>query len=100
LLWGLTMPARNRAHYKGTYPRRAAAVRAAAYADPSTRCWRCGRTLAAHPPHTTGAAATWQAGHIVDGDSSQPLLPEASTCNTSAGATYGNTKREPTSRRW
>lgn len=86
---------------------RARLVRAAANADPTTTCWRCGRRLAEHPPHKTGRTATWQAGHVVDGDNSGPLAPEVSTCNTRAGATLGNLRRwgsgadEPTtSRAW
>lgn len=98
------MPARNRAHYRGTYGRRAREVRRRANADPSTRCWRCGRTLDQHEPHHDGRPPHWQAGHLIDADPSSPLAPEASTCNTSAGATAGNTGRRrrgnPHSRRW
>lgn len=87
---GVRFPTRPKpAHYKGDYPKRSAAVRAAAYADPNTRCWRCGRTLAQHPRHKSGRPASWQAGHIYDGDPNSPLAPEASTCNTLAGQRLG-----------
>lgn len=98
------------AHYRGTYHVAAQRVRATAYADPTTRCWRCGRTLDQHAPHKTGRPATWTAGHIIDSDPTSPLAPEASTCNKSAGATYGNrlrrarkarqARQEPTSQPW
>lgn len=96
------MPGRIRRHYGGDYARRARAVRTAANADPSTRCWRCGRTLAQHPRHKTGKAATWQAGHLNDGQEGGPLAPEASTCNSVAGAKAGAARKRSfrTSRRW
>lgn len=90
----------GRAHHQGSYHRRAAVVRARAYADPTTRCWRCGLTLAEHPRHKAGTPARWTAGHVIDGQVDGPLAPEASTCNASAGATYGNAKREPRSEDW
>lgn len=93
------VPALKR-HYSGPYQVRARAVRRAANANPHTRCWRCGRTLAEHPPHRNGQRPRWQAGHVIDSDPTSPLAPEASTCNTSAGATYGNVKREPRSETW
>jgi len=77
-------------------------VRDAANADPNTRCWRCGRRLTDHPPHKTGAAPTWHAGHTIDGQLGRPwlkvtepppegpwLAAEASTCNVTAGARAG-----------
>jgi hypothetical protein len=83
------MARRPRRHYSGDYAARAAALRARANADPATRCWRCGRTLAEHPPHRNGRRPTWQAGHVVDGQAGGTLLPEASTCNVTAGARIG-----------
>jgi len=77
------------AHRRGDYARRAAAVRAAAYADPTTICWRCRRTLAEHP-----AGDTWDAGHLRDGDASSALAAEASSCNRAAGAAAGNRRRK------
>lgn len=95
------MPAHDRSHYAWPYQLRAAAVRRSANANPAHLCWRCGRTLAQHPPHKDGRRPRWQAGHTVDGDSSAPLAAEASTCNLSEGAKAGNVKRAlPTSRRW
>lgn len=82
------MPGKRREHYTGDYQRRAAAVRRAANANPATTCWRCGRTLADHP-----AGATWDAGHIVDGNKYSALAPEASSCNRSHGAALGNRRR-------
>ena len=89
------------AHYRGSYHVRARNIRAAANANPNTRCWRCGRTLAQHPPHHNGNPAKWTAGHLRDGDPTSPLAPEASTCNYSAGAQRinGTANVEPT-RRW
>lgn len=83
--------------YSGSYQRRAAAVRARAYANPNTLCGRCGRTLAEHKP-----GDTWDAGHIRDSDPTSPLQPEAASCNRSAGAAMGNRRRiglQPT-RQW
>ena len=85
------MPAHNRSHYQThDYKRRSVAVRAKANADPTTRCWRCGQ--GARP------ADPWVSGHTVDSDSSYPLAAEHQSCNASAGASYGNRKRRPTSR--
>ena len=96
----VSMPGRNREHYTGDYTRRAAAVRRAAYANPGTRCWRCGRTLDEHKP-----GDRWDAGHVRDGDPTSPLAPEAASCNRAAGAAVGNarraeSKRLRTSRTW
>lgn len=81
------------AHYRGGYHVNSAKVRAQANADPLTRCWRCGRLLPEHQPHRNGKPARWTAGHLRDSDPTSPLLPEASTCNLKAGATYGNRLR-------
>ena len=77
-------PRRKPAHYRGTYHVASRKVREAAYADPSTRCWRCGKLL-----HEHGPRARWTAGHLIDGDPTSPLAAEASTCNYSAGAKRG-----------
>lgn len=72
------------AHHRGTYHVQAARVRARAYANPSTRCWRCGATLTqiqARRPR-----ARWTAGHLIDGQPGGTLLPECSPCNYGAGA--------------
>lgn len=85
-------------HYRGAYHVTARHVRAQAYANPGTRCWRCGLTLPEHKPHRNGRPATWQAGHVNDGQVNGPLAPEASTCNTSAGAAHGNRTRHAATR--
>lgn len=81
-------------------------VRSLASANPGAVCWRCGLTLDEHPPHRSGKRPTWQAGHTIDGTfgpgwfdvAARPpagawIAPEASTCNTSAGAVTINAKR-------
>ena len=75
-------------HHSGSYHRRAMALRAAANADPGTRCWRCGRTLAEHPPTKTGRAPRWTAGHVEDrnGNLTGELAPEPDVCNFTEGA--------------
>jgi hypothetical protein len=64
-------------HYRGSYQTRARLVRALAAGDPDARCWRCGGLGRADDP--------WQAGHLVDGNSSSPLMPEHRSCNARAG---------------
>ena len=80
-------------------PEEVETIRAAAYADPSTTCWRCGLTLA--EVQRTGKRVTWHSGHVIDGDARSPLRAEHSTCNQSAGATAGRVRAglNP-SRRW
>ena len=84
-------------HHLGDFPRRARLVRAIANANPSTLCWRCGRTLPEHGPK-----AKWQAGHVIDGQIGGELRPEASTCNAAAGARLTNARRQlpPLSPMW
>jgi hypothetical protein len=94
------MPARNRDHYRGSYDARARAVRATALANPGTPCWRCGLTWAAYAAIHGEAAATWVAGHTVDGDSTAPLAPEHTRCNAKAGQALTMAKREPHSQAW
>jgi hypothetical protein len=72
-------------HHRGTYHRRSLALVAAAYANPDTRCGRCGRTLSQHPPTRTGRPPRWSAGHIIDGQVDGPLRPEVLSCNSRAG---------------
>ena len=107
--------ARRDPHYRGNYDQQARALKAAANANPRTRCWRDGLTLDQHPPHRDGRRPTWQAGHTVDGHRNSPawldvehppppgawLAAEASTCNTSNGAHRTNKLRaNPQSRQW
>lgn len=89
------MPRGPRLHYKGSHATTSAYLRAAYYADPTTRCARCGRTLYEHPPTKTGKAPTWEAGHVVDGQVGGPYQPEVKSCNASAGASAGNRRRKP-----
>lgn len=81
----------------GTDHRRAARIREQAYADPATRCWRCGRTRAEH-------GRAWHAGHVRSGDPRSPVLPECAECNLRDAALTTNLLRRrrrlhPT-RRW
>lgn len=95
------MPAEDRRHYTGSYQARARAVRDAAYADPATKCWRCGKTLAEAQRMWPDRRVCWHAGHTVDGNSAYPLRAEHNVCNTSAGAQVTNKKRQlKPSRRW
>jgi hypothetical protein len=88
-------------HHRGAYVARARAVRAAANANPNTRCWRCGHTLDHHPNTKTGRPPRWTAGHVRDGDPTSPLLPEADVCNYAAGAHRTNELRaNPRSCNW
>ena len=67
-------------------------VRAHANANPDHRCWRCGLTLTER--HRTHPHATWDAGHLVDGDLSAGLAAECSSpCNRGSGAVIGNRNR-------
>jgi hypothetical protein len=74
-------------HHRGDHQVRARRVVDTAKRDPSTLCWRCHRTLAAHPRHKTGRPAFWTAGHT--GRTPRELAPEASTCNFDHGAHLG-----------
>lgn len=83
--------------HTGAYQRLATLVTDRANADPTTRCWRCGLTLAQHEPHANGKPATWTAGHKRDGEiihTIDQLGPEASTCNYRWGAAHGNGQRK------
>ena len=77
-------------HHRGDYTVRARHVRAIANANPSTLCWRCGRTL-----HEHGPKARWTAGHVIDGEIGGELRPEASTCNYGAGGRLAAERRVP-----
>lgn len=71
------------AHYRGSYHVDSAHVRAMAYANPETLCWRCGRTLA--QIRQVKPRARWTAGHLIDSLPGGPLAPECSPCNYAAG---------------
>ena len=88
------MPSKTKApHHRGRYHQQSRALVAAAYADPNTRCAKCGRTLAQHPPTKTGNPPRWSAGHVIDGQINGPLQPEVLSCNSRAGAALGNHQR-------
>jgi hypothetical protein len=97
---GVAMPAKDRSHYAGSYQKRARLVRDRANADPLTRCWRCGLTLAEARRRWPDKDVIWHAGHVVDGDSTAPLLPEHSNCNIYAGAVAGNLAKNAKRGRW
>ena len=69
----------------GTYHRRSMKVRQAARTDPTTKCWRCGRTYAEAVRLWGQKGAAWQAGHVIDSNPRSPLAPEHARCNTAAG---------------
>ena len=81
-------------HADPHYRRVAPIVRANAYANPNTRCRRCGLTLEERQALHPHKRITWDCGHPA------PYAPEHSDCNRAAGATDGNRQREPRSRRW
>lgn len=81
--------------HMGTYPAESAKLRAAAYANPATRCWRCRLTL--DQIRQVKPRARWTAGHINDAEIGGKLLPECSPCNYRHGALKGN--RSPKRRR-
>ena len=73
-----------RQKYRGSYALKSRGLRAAAYANPDTRCWRCGRTLAQVAFDLPGRKVTWDAGHT--DDPARPLAAECSPCNRADGA--------------
>lgn len=77
------MPQPKAPHHRGTYHVRAAKLRAAAYANPNTRCWRCGLTL--EQIRKLRPRIKWQAGHVIAGQVDGTLLPECSWCNAKHG---------------
>lgn len=79
-------------HSNPQYRRIAPLIRAAAYANASTTCRRCGLTLAER--RRTHPTDVWQCGHP-DRPGDIGYAPEHRSCNTSAGATDGNKRREP-----
>lgn len=74
----------------------------AAYNNPNYQCPRCGLTLE-QGQQLWGKNAAWERGHIHDSTTAHSPLEyraEHAHCNRSAGATLGNTRRTPRSRRW
>ena len=68
------------------FKERSRALRQAAYADPTSRCWLCGGLLGEGPKHRNGKAATWHADHVEPGNPRSPLRLAHSSCNQSRGA--------------
>jgi hypothetical protein len=81
--------------YQGDHKRKARALCAAAAADPTTPCGRCGKTLAQHPRTKTGKPPRWHAGHVIDGLKGGPLRPEVDVCNEAAGGRLATRRRSP-----
>lgn len=54
-------------------------LRAQAYANPATRCWRCKQTLAEVAEANPGRRVVWHAGHT--GGRWDPLMAECNMCN-------------------
>jgi len=96
----VTVPAKDRRHYGGDYHARSKALRAAAYADPSARCWRCGLTMAEFVASFPRRRSEWHADHVVPGDRLSPLRPAHASCNTSEGARNSHGTGMNPSRRW
>lgn len=94
------MPAKNQRHYEGDYKVRARALRNAAYADPSTRCFRCGLTLAEYKAQHPRRKADWHADHVVPGSRLSALVPSHASCNTQEGARNSHGAGLNPSRRW
>lgn len=82
------------AHYRGTYHVDSRRVREAAKRNPETRCWRCGLTID-QVRQRVNPRAIWTSGHVNDGETGGPMLPECSPCNYGNGARLGNRKRKP-----
>jgi hypothetical protein len=78
-------------HHRHGHNRRAKALNTAANADPNTRCWQCGLTLA--QVRRRKPRAFWTAGHVKDGEVGGLMLHECSACNFSRGAARGNELR-------
>ena len=78
-------------HHRHRYHVTSRAVTAAAHADPTTRCWKCHRTIA--QVRETKPRATWCSGHVTPGQVNGPMLPECTECSGREGATMTNSKR-------
>lgn len=83
---------RKAAHHRGPHDEISRRLRAIWTADPATRCGFCGQPARRGDP--------WQADHHPPGNLDGRYRPAHATCNAKAGATYGNRKRNPTSRNW
>lgn len=91
------MSGRRKPWHSGTYHVRARHCREVAYANPETRCRRCGLSYLEGVHRYGERGARWDAGHVNDGQTGGPLAAEHAACNRSAGAERGNRMREPRS---
>ena len=73
------------------HDQRSRALRARAYAEPATTCWRCGLTLQQVKAANPTRHIVWHAGHT--GGPHDPLLAECSLCNLRDAAARTNTGR-------
>lgn len=85
--------------YRGNYETRARLVCDNARANASTRCWRCGLTLAEVRALNPRRRIRWQAGHVRASDPRSPLLAEHSLCNERHGQALGEQAKMPNSKR-
>lgn len=90
-------------HKDPRYVKASRALRTAAALNPTTVCWRCGKTLGQHRTRT-GKPDRWQAGHTRQGSTTWQvwtqldrvptggdwLAPEARSCNAADGARIRN----------
>lgn len=75
-------------HHRGRHQARAKAVTDAAYANPDTRCWRCGGRL-----FDRKRGDRWEAGHLIGGQVDGELRAEHRSCNRADAARRTNAKR-------
>ena len=73
------------------HDKRSRVIRARAYADPATRCWRCGLTLAEVRAANPDRKVVWHAGHT--GGPFEPVMAECSLCNWRDSAQTTTAKR-------
>lgn len=82
----------NGPHHRGTFPKASAWIRAQAYANPNTRCWRCFLTLP-EAKAKWGQQVKWTAGHLIAGQVDGELAAECSHCNFGDSARRLNASR-------
>jgi len=79
------VPAHDRSHYDAQFKQRGKVMREAAAADSTTKCWRCGLTLAEYRAQHPGREVSWHVDHVVPGRTNSPLRMAHSTCNMEEG---------------
>ena len=85
---------RKAPHHRGPHQRIARHVVTTANNNPNQTCPRCGLSRI-EGINLWGEQGEWEAGHRIDGNSAGGYQAEHRHCNRSAGATLGNTQREP-----